>query len=71
MGGEAKRKKKKRKEERWSEMEHVLKLSSFILVSKDKLITFDLCGNVHTYKQTSVSMTKTPIFLEFCSVSQG
>lgn len=48
----------------------VLKLSSLMLVSKDKL-TSDLHGNVHTDKQTNVSMTKTPSSLEFCSVDQG
>ena len=51
-------------------MEYILKFSSSMLVSRDKL-TSDLGGSVDTGTQMSVSVTMTPAFLEFCSVDQG
>lgn len=57
-------------EESCSDVEHVLEISSVMLVSTAKL-TSASCGKAHTGKQTSVSRTKTPTFLEFCSADQG
>lgn len=61
---------KEEKNKDGSDMEHVLKFSSFMIVSRDEL-TSDLGGSVDTEKQMSVSMTITPAFPEFCSVDQG